>query len=150
MFIDNCNICNFADDNTLYSGGMELSSVLENLKHNTKTIIRWFRINSLKANPGKFQLMILGKKQCNRVKLKINSIVINKNDTVQLLGITIGNKLTFSNHMNKSCCNASYKLYVLPRIRKYLSEDQAKRLYNAFINSQFNYMPVIWMFCRKN
>ena len=62
MFIENCNICNFADDNTLYSGGMELSSVLENLKHNTKTIIRWFRINSLKANPGKFQLMILGKK----------------------------------------------------------------------------------------
>ena len=82
MFIENCNICNFADDNTLYSGGMELSSVLENLKHNTKTIIRWFRINSLKANPGKFQLMILGKKQCNKVKLKINSIVINKNDTV--------------------------------------------------------------------
>ena len=62
MFIDNCNICNFADDNTLYSGGMELSSILENLKHNTKTIIKWFRINSLKANPGKFQWMILGKK----------------------------------------------------------------------------------------
>ena len=67
--------------------------------------------------------MILGKKQCNKVKLKINSIVINENDTVQLLGITIGNKLTFSNHMNKLCCNASYKLYALPRIRKYLSED---------------------------
>ena len=58
MFIENCEICNFADDNTLYSGGMELSSILENLNHDTK-ILKWFRINSLKANPGEFQFMIL-------------------------------------------------------------------------------------------
>ena len=62
MFIDNCEICNFVDDNTLYSGKMELSSILENLKHDTKIVLKLFRINSLKANPGKFQLMILGKK----------------------------------------------------------------------------------------
>ena len=52
MFIENCEICNFADDNTPYNIGIELSSILlENLKHDTKTILKWFRINSLKANP---------------------------------------------------------------------------------------------------
>ena len=35
-------------------------------------------------------------------------------------------------------------------IRRYLSQNQAKRLNNAFVNSQFNYAPIIWMFCRKN
>ena len=68
---------------------MELSSILENLKHDIKIILKWFRINSLKANPEKFQFMILGKKQFNKVKLKVNSIVINESDTVELLGITI-------------------------------------------------------------
>ena len=29
MFIKNCEVCNFADDNTLYSGGKELSIILE-------------------------------------------------------------------------------------------------------------------------
>ena len=135
MFIENCEICNFADGNTLYSGGMELSSILENLKHDTK-ILKWFRINSLKANPRKFQFMILGKKQCNKVKLKINSIVINESDTVELLGISVDSVLTFNEHTNNLCRIASYKLYALRRIRKYLSQDQAKRLYNAFINSQ--------------
>ena len=62
MFIENCEICNFTDDNTIYSNGMELSSILENLKHYTKIILKWFRINSMKANPGKFQFMIPGKK----------------------------------------------------------------------------------------
>ena len=129
---------------------MELSSISENLKHDTKIILKWFRINSLKAYPGKFQFMILGKKQCNKVKLKINSIAINEGDTVELPGITTNNILTFNEHINNLCRNASYKLYALRRIRKYLSQDQAKLLYKTFINSQLNYAQIIWKFCRKN
>ena len=78
-----------------------------------------------------------------KVKLKINSFVINESDTVELLGITIDNILTFNEHINNLRRNASYKLHALRRIRKYLSQDQAKLLYNPFINSQFNYAPVI-------
>ena len=60
--------------------------------------------------------MILGKKQSNKVKLKINWIVIKKSDTVELLGNTVDNKLTFNEHVNNLCRNASYKLYALPII----------------------------------
>ena len=113
MFIQNCEIWNFADDNTLYSCGTELSSILENLKHDTKTVLKWFRINSLKANPGKIQFMILGEKQCNKVKLLINSIVINQSSAVESLEVTIDNILTFNEHVNNLCRTASYKLYTL-------------------------------------
>ena len=44
---------------------------------------------------------------------------------------------------------ANYRLHALRRIRKYLSLERAKLLCNAFINSQFNYTPLVWMFCRK-
>ena len=47
------------------------------------------------------------------------------------------------------CHTANYKLDALRRIRKYLSLEKAKLLCNAFINSQFNYAPLVWMFCRK-
>ena len=47
------------------------------------------------------------------------------------------------------CRTANYKLHALRRIRKYLTLEKTKLLYNAFINSQFNYASVIWMFCRK-
>ena len=150
MFIENYEICNFVDGNTLYSGGMELSIILENLKHGMKVILKLFRINSLKANPRKFQFIILGKKIIDKVKLKINSNVINESNTVELLGIATDNKLTFSEHINNLSRNARRKLYLLRRIRKYLTQDQAKLLYNAFINSQFSYAPSIWMFRRKN
>ena len=35
------------------------------------------------------------------------------------------------------------------KIRKYLTPDKAKILYNAFTNSQFSYASIIWVFCRK-
>ena len=47
------------------------------------------------------------------------------------------------------CRRASYKLHALRRIRKYLTLEKSKLLYNAFINNQFKYASIIWMFCRK-
>ena len=107
-----------------------------------KILLKW--LNSLKTDPGKFMFMILGKKHCKKVKLKINSIVINESDTV------IDIVTTFNEHINNLRRNANYKLYALRRIRKYLTKDQAKLIYNTFINSQFKYTSIIWMFSRKN
>ena len=149
MFIDKTEVCNFADDNTIYECGEDLSNILENLKHDLKILLKWFRINSLQANPGKFQFMILGKKKRNSVKLIINTTEIEESRKVVLLGITIDNLLIFNEHIDNLCRTANYKLHALRRIRKYLSLEKAKLLCNAFINSQFNYAPLVWMFCRK-
>ena len=142
MFIEKTEICNFADDNTIYDCGEDLSNILENLKHDLK-ILKWFRINSLQANPGKFQFMILGKKKRNSVKLIINTTEIEESRKVVLLGITIDNLLIFNEHIDNLCRTANYKLHALRRIRKYLSLEKAKLLCNAFINSQFNYIPLV-------
>ena len=103
----------------------------------------------MKPNPKKFQFMILGKSSRLPVILNISNIEIRESQKVMLLGLTIDNCLTFKDHTDTLCHNASYKLHALRRIRKYLTPDKAKVLYNAFINSQFNYASIIWMFCRK-
>ena len=149
MIIEQSDICNFADDNTLYSCGKSLTDIKENLVSDTKSILNWFRLNSLKANPGKFQFMILGDKSHHKHELKINSIKVEASDDVLLLGITIDKKLTFKQHVENLCRKAQYKLHPLRRIRRFLTIEKAKMLGNAFIDSQFNYAPLLWMFCRK-
>ena len=47
------------------------------------------------------------------------------------------------------CSTANYKFHALRRIRKYLTLEKAKLLYNAFLNNQFDYASVLWMFCGK-
>ena len=113
------------------------------------TLLRWFKENSMKANPKKFQFMILAKIPRQPIMLSINQIKVKESQKVVLLGLTIDNRLTFKGHTDMLCSSANYKLHALRRIRKYLTLKKSERLHNAFINRQFNYAPVIWMFCRK-
>ena len=59
MIIERSDICNFADDNTLYSSEERLTEIKENLVFDTESILNWFRLNSLKAKLRKFQFMPL-------------------------------------------------------------------------------------------
>ena len=93
--------------------------------------------------------MILGDKTCYKHILKINSTCVQSSDDVTLLGVTIDKNLTFKKHVDNLVRKAQYKLHALQRIRKFLTIEKAKILGNAFIDSQFNYAPLIWMFCRK-
>ena len=149
LFVERTKICNFADDNTIYRCDNNLNTILLDLQHDMKVLLNWFKTNSMKPNPKKFQFMILGKAKREPILLKINLIEIKESSTVVLLGLTIDSCLTFKNHIDILCRNANYKLHALRRIRKYLSPGKAKILYNAFINSQFSYASIIWMFCRK-
>ena len=103
----------------------------------------------MKANPGKFQFMILGDRSHHKHELKINSIKIEASDEILLLGITTDKNLTFKQHFENLCRKVQYKLHALRRIRKFLTIEKAKMLGNAFMDGQFNYAPLLWMFCRK-
>ena len=83
------------------------------------------------------------------VILNINNIKIRESQKVLLLGLTTYNCFTFKDHIDTLCRNASYKLHALRRIRKYVTYDKTKVLCDAFINSQFSYASIIWMFYRK-
>ena len=93
--------------------------------------------------------MIPNQKNHRRQRMVINSITVKENNEVILLGITIDNKLVFKNHIENLCRTAQYKFHALTRIRKYLTLDKAILLGNTFINSQFNFASLIWMFYRK-
>ena len=89
----------------------------------------------MKANPGKFQFMILWDKSHHKHELKINSIKVEASDDVLLLGITIDKKLTFKQHVENLCRKAQCKRHALRRIRKFLIIKTAKILGNTFIDS---------------
>ena len=149
LFIEKANICNFADDNTIYSCTKNLETNLKNLEHDMINVSKWFKVNSMKANPNKFQFMILGKGTRQTITLNINNIKIRESQNVELLGLIIDNRRTFKDHINMLCQRANCKLHALRRIRKYLTLEKSKLLYNNFIKNQFNYASIIWMFCRK-
>ena len=83
------------DDNTLLSCGENLKTILENLKHDASKLLYWFKINSMKASPEKFQFITLSKKSYQPLKLFVNTFTIDKSDELELLGLTIDKRAKF-------------------------------------------------------
>ena len=63
-----------------------------------------------------------------------------------LLGILIDSELSFDHYISSTCSKASNKLHALGCIAPFISFSKRRTLMKAFIESQFNYSPVIWMF----
>ena len=121
-----------------------LVHVFPNFKYDLSNAIDWFKVNSMKTNRGKVQFMVLGVKNIASLRLKVNGKIIPWSNEVKLLGITTNKK-----HIEDLCKKASYKLHAIRKIRGYLTVEKARILANAFIDSEFNYAPFIWMFVGK-
>ena len=71
------------------------------LQNDGNEAIKWFKINGMQANPTKFQGMILSPhepKSCT-ITLADNTEIKSEN-TVNLLGVLIDDKLNFTQHMS--------------------------------------------------
>ena len=142
-------VCNLADDNTLYSSNKDLDHVFDNLYYDLDNVLDWFKFNSLKANHDKFQFMVLGTNKNKSFSINVRKISTPSKNEAILLDITIDHELEFNKHIEDLCKQASFTLHALRRIRKYLGIEKARILANAFIESQFNYASLIWMFASK-
>ena len=90
--------------------------------------MNWFKINYLKANPGKFQFMVMDANKNDCFNLNVAGKVITSSSEMKLRGITIDYELKFKKHINELCREASCKLHALRRIRRYLSVDKVRLL----------------------
>ena len=149
LFAIDSKICNFADDNTCYACETNIDRVIIKLEDDMDIILKWFKTNSMVANAGKFQFIILGHKYKKRLCLNINGKKVPNSKTVELLGIIIDEKLTFNDHIDKITKKANNYINSLNRICHHLNNQNANILTNTFFHSCFNYCPLIWMLCSK-
>ena len=143
FFIKYANIANYADDNTVNAVKDNIEDLLKTLEDETCQILDWFRINEMKPNDDKCHLLICNHDQGS---VTLGHEKIEATNSVKLLGVTIDNKLNFTDHVSDLCKKGNQKLHALARISKYVQEDKLKIIMRTFVQSQFNYCPLVWMF----
>ena len=67
----------------------------------------------------------------------------------KLLGVTIDNNLKFKEHILEQCKKTGKKLSASGIVCHILSLERRRLLMKAFIESQFGYCPLVWMFCDR-
>ena len=147
-FFDKCDVCNFADDTTPYACDNDLDGLIKILEHDSLNAINWFRMNYMKLNEEKCHLIVAGHKYEN-VCAMIGESRIWETQKQQLLGVYIDNQLSFKYHVEELCRKAGKKISALARICHYLSQKRRRILAKTFIESQFSYCPLVWMFTSR-
>ena len=136
FFLKDLGICNFADDTNTYISDESLENVLKSLEENSVLAIRWFENNFMKLNTNK----------CHQVLANVGKDLIWESNNIKPLGITIDRDLKFDKHVLKLCSKANQKLSAHSRMAKLLSFNKRRTLFKAFVESQFKYCPIVWMF----
>ena len=106
LFIQNCKLYNYADDNSMIYSSPDINAILTNLKHDCNNAIKWFGDNSMKANPDKFQFMLLSSDPLEQQKIEIENDMTFLSD----------DRLQFNDHISAMCCRAARQLNALARI----------------------------------
>ena len=76
----------------------------------------------------------------------IDGFPIDSSKTEVLLGTTIDHELKFDDHVNRLCKKASLKLKTLAGIAPFMNVSKKQFIMKSFIESQFRYCSLIWMF----
>ena len=138
-------VCNFADDTTPYACNQDLKTLIQKLEHDSLKAIMWFESNYMKLNEDKCHFLISGNTN-EHLWVKIGDALIWESSKEQLLGVTIDKNLTFNEHVLTLCRKAGRKVTALRRLVKFMPFFKRRILLNTFIESQFSYCALIWMF----
>ena len=125
-----------------------MKEALTNVEHDCAILVEWFVDNFMTLNADKCHLLVSGFKY-EAMFAKVGHALLWEENTAKLLGILIDRDLSFNDHVKMICKKASQKLAAISRLANILSKDKRKLLLRTFFESQFNYCPLIWMFCGR-
>ena len=152
LFVLIASVHKFADDNSLNNAAKSIDSLKQALESECKVAIKWFHENKVIANPDKFQAIVLDKRRSNNTEVKfiIGSEQIQAVQSVDILGITIYDKLNFNLHIDKIYLKSANQLNALVRLKRFLGNEERKVLINSFVLSNFTHCSLVWMLTNAN
>ena len=149
FFIQYRTLRNYADDNNLFSMGKNKYEIKNILSSDFRVVNDWFYENFMVLNPEKSHFMCLGKDIDDTETLSFNDLALKNSKEVEILGITLDRSMGFNTHIKNICRKAGQKLSALLRISPYLDQGKKVLLCKSMIKSQFNYCPLVSMFCSR-
>ena len=149
LHIDFCNLDLLADDSTMSTSNSSIS-VLVNIQADLLNFDEWCQKNDMTLNIAKTKAMVISTKQTiskimsNPPDIKLNENLIQISNQEKLLGINIDSDLSWSSQVDNTLKKCNTLLYLLSRIKQYLSIPVRKLFYNAYILPHLDYCCTIW------
>ena len=143
--LPSCQPRMYADDTHITYADVDVNSIQLNLNHDLGNLNKWLISNKLTLNTAKTEFMLIGSRQklstlSSQPELSIDNVPIEKVTSVKSLGIFIDENLRWQAHIDK--LSKTFPSGAIKRITLHC-------VYNALIQSQFDYCNIAWDNCGK-
>ena len=97
LFIQKCDLANYADDSTIYASDKCVSTIVHSLSHEFTLLSKWFYNKFMALNPDKFSFILF--RVCDSLQTALPCCVEILKNIKQVLGETLDNRLNFTKHL---------------------------------------------------
>ena len=138
----------YADDTIIYADAESPGDAAAILQPDLNRFAKWFTNNVLTINKKKIKSMVFGTrakvKRAKDIRFKIDGVDLQMVPSYKYLGVVLDSTLTYSNHISTTLGTISHKLYVLGKVRRYLTPEAALQIFNSMILPYFDYADVVY------
>ena len=103
LFVSNSLLSNYVNDNTLHAFGYNLEEIRIILHFDFDLVSKLLEENHMVLNADKCHFMCLSKDTKENETFNFNNFIFSNSNEEKILGIYIGNKLTFKRHIKVLC-----------------------------------------------
>ena len=137
----------FADDTNLFLSGINADELFCDMKCELNKISLWFNANKLSLNLTKTKYSLFHAASQNFLReplpfLKMDNIVIERENATKFLGVLIDENLSWKQHINEASGKISKSIGILYKSRGIVKQPLLKQLYFSFIHCHMNYANI--------
>jgi hypothetical protein len=147
---------NFADDSTISTCNTSIDCVINSLNSDLDNVKTWCDQNNMVVNTSKTHAMFISSGRKSGHLYENTSLIHYQSESIQcqtqhkLLGITIDSKLSWNIQVDMVLKKCNSLLYLLSRIKSFLSIPSRKLFFNAYVLPHIDYCCIIWGNCNKS
>ena len=106
-----------------------------------RDIDRWMCCNKLKLNRDKTELLVISSKY--RPRPSVDSILVgdhrvNRSGKARNIGVAFDETLSLDKHVSSVCKSALFHLWIIAKIRMYLTSESTKTLVHAYVTCRLD------------
>jgi exonuclease III len=130
----------YADDTVIFSVGDTVEDSISKSSSLLKKVSKWYFDNQLSLNLAKTQLCVFSNRPItHKPSITIGGSVIEVQDSLSILGVTLDPALTFSLHTKNIVSKANKLVYLSSKFRKFLNVEQAIKIFQTIIRPIMEY-----------
>ena len=141
----NLKCLHFADDTTAFARDNTIEELSSTVNSELAKIDEWLCANRLSLNVSKSAVAIYTNKPINDPPvIKIRNILLKLECSVKFLGITLDNKLSFSDHISEVCNKVSKSIAVMSKLSHFVPASVIRKLYMSLVYPYVTYGIEVW------